>query len=569
MIKCMSGKQIIPCGQDLFKEVREENLYYVDKTRFIEQLINQNCKVSIISRPRSFGKTLNMSMLKSFFEIGSDPTLFDGLYITGNQQLCNNYMGKYPVIFLTFCCGFGMKFDDAVYGLKYRIGNAARNCDFLNDSMSLSSDDKKRYREISEYSIGGHAMNNDILVSSLQTLSELLYKHFERKVIILIDAYDVPLYEASKEGYYDEMRDLISDLYAHTLEWNNYLEFAVLTGSRQISKDCASFSFNSFSIDDTVFDDSFGYTQEEVKKILKEYDMDDHFSVIKDWYEGYCFGNQMMFCPWDINNYVSDHRYVPDLEPKDYWLDISSNRIVKDFVYRADLTTKKDLEMLMEGNPVTKNIRSDLTYKEMNESIENIWSVLYTTGYLTSTNNTVDGVFTLAIPNKEVRQEYALQIENWFKYKLLPENKIITAIISEGFLKGEIEKIEKGLAEILGQSICILPANAEKNKIEDCYRKFLTEILLCYPEWVVISQIESCDGFADIFIKPEDYNAGIVIEIKYATGINDMDSACLRALTQIKEKRYDTVLREDGRDRILAYGIAFYKKRCKVKTVKM
>lgn len=556
----------LPVGIENFQDIIKEKFYYIDKTGLIEQLLQNWGKVNLFTRPRRFGKTLNMSMLKSFFEIGTDKKLFDGLAISQNQELCDAYMGKYPVIFLSLKGVEGLIYDDAVAMFTWMIGSEASRFAFLADSEKLTEGEKAQYMEMTAIRGGKYSMDRNILVSSLKVLSQLLYKHYGQKTIILIDEYDVPLDKAFQNGYYREMVSLIRGIFGQALKTNEYLQFAVLTGCLRVSKESIFTGLNNFEINSIVdidHDEEFGFTDEEVKKLLADYDLSERYSVIKEWYDGYRFGNADIYCPWDVINYVKKLLSDPDAEPQAFWINTSGNSLVKRFVDKADRTTKDEIEGLVAGKAIEKNIRLDLTYDEIDNSIDNLWSVLFTTGYLTMTDRAVGGVYKLVIPNREVREVFVSQIQEWFRQTVISDQKPMGALC-RAFLDGDAETVQKQLTMILGRMISVLDTKARDEYKENFYHGLLLGLLRSEPEWLIRSNRESGDGFSDITVLPEDPDAGIVIEVKYSSSVNGLDKACENAMSQIKERRYDDALREDGRDDILAYGIAFCKKRCMV-----
>ncbi|NSF06920.1 AAA family ATPase [Fusicatenibacter saccharivorans] len=553
----------LPVGLENFQEIEKSGFYYVDKTKLIEQLFENWSKVNLFTRPRRFGKTLNMSMLKSFFEIGADRTLFDGLYISRNQKLCEEYMGKYPVIFLSLKGIDGLSFEAAKYRLTELIGVEAERFAFLADSEKLTENERSKYRAIIHLVNGKYSMDEDMLVSSLQTLSQLLCRHYGQKAIILIDEYDVPLDKAFQHGYYKEMVSLIRGLFGQALKTNDDLQFAVLTGCLRVSKESIFTGLNNFKVyaaDDVRYDEEFGFTNEEVKKLLANYNLQEHFEKVKEWYDGYHFGDADIYCPWDVINYVDDLLSDPNVQPKSYWINSSGNDLVKRFIEQADITTKDEIEQLIAGNAVEKRIRSDLTYDEIDNSIDNIWSVLFTTGYLTRLGKADNGVYKLIIPNQEIRE--------WFN-QIVANNRASIDKINQGFLEGKAETIQRELTMFLGETIRVFDTKARNEEKEIFYHDILLGILKNYLGWVVKSNRESGDGFADILLKPKNPDAGIIVELKDVRSLHDLDQACERALEQIKDRRYDTELREDGRNDILAYGIAFCRKRCKVVVEKL
>ena len=562
----MADLKRLPVGMDDFKEIRKSEFYYIDKTKLIEQVLENWSKVNLFTRPRRFGKTLNMSMLKAFFEIGIDTTLFDDLYISKNQALCERYMGKYPVIFLTLKGVDGLTFEAAKYRLAELIGAEAERFAFLAESTHLTENERSKYQMMIHLESGKYSADEEMLVSSLQILSQLLYKHYGQNTIILIDEYDVPLDKAFQHGYYREMVTLIRGLFGNALKTNSFLQFAVMTGCLRISKESIFTGLNNFKVyaaNDLRYDEAFGFTNEEVKQLLADYYLEEHFAEVKEWYDGYHFGNADIYCPWDVINYVDDLVFDPKARPKAYWINSRGNDLVKRFIDKADMTTRDEIEELIAGHAVKKRIRMDLTYDEVDNTIDNVWSVLFTTGYLTREGREMDGIYRLIIPNKEVREVFVLQIREWFN-RVVANDRASTEKINRGFLEGNVEDIQRELTHFLGESISVLDTKARNEEKEIFYHGILIGILKSNVSWAVRSNRESGDGYADILIKPKNPDTGIVIELKYARSFKELDQACERALEQIKDRRYDEALREDGRNEVLAYGIAFWKKRCKV-----
>ena len=568
----MANTLKLPVGIENFRKLRESHFYYVDKTRLIEQLLLNWSEVTLFTRPRRFGKTLNMSMFKSFFDIGTDKALFDGLYISGNKELCDEYMGKYPVIFLSLKGVEGSSFDDARYMITELIGKEAERFRFLERSETLSENDKDRYRAIISQCDGKYMMDAQLLVSSLQSLSQLLCTHYGKKTIILIDEYDVPLDKAFQNGYYKEMVSLIRGLFGQALKTNEFLQFAVLTGCLRISKESIFTGLNNFkvlSITDSRFDEQFGFTDCEVKKLLSDYGMDSHFDEIKEWYDGYHFGRADVYCPWDVINHVDHLRDDSKAKPQTYWINSSGNSLVRRLINRADSSTKDEIERLIAGEAIEKVIRQDLTYDEIENSIDNIWSVLFTTGYLTKIGevklpDSESYAYKLVIPNKEVREVFVLQIQEWFKAVVANDNDTMK-LLSKAILDKDETILARQLNIVMGRMISILDTKAPDDMKENFYHGLLLGLLRgSNPDWLIKSNRESGDGFSDILIKPENPDLGIVIEVKYAKEFKGLDAACDAAMAQIKQKRYDETLRDEGRCDILAYGIAFCRKRCRV-----
>lgn len=562
----MADLKRLPVGMDDFKEIRKSEFYYIDKTKLIEQVLENWSKVNLFTRPRRFGKTLNMSMLKCFFEIGTDTTFFDGLYISKNQALCEEYMGKYPVVLLSLKSVEGLTFEEARASLCELIAGEVRRFKFLEKSDRLDDDEKNAYHDLIFIQNLKETILGTKLKFSLKKISELLYKHYGQKAIILIDEYDVPLDKAFQHGYYREMVTLIRGLFGEAFKTNDFLQFAVLTGCLRISKESIFTGLNNFKVyaaNDLRYDEAFGFTNEEVKRLLADYHLEEHFAEVKEWYDGYHFGNADIYCPWDVINYVDDLVFDPQAKPKAYWINSSGNDLVKRFIDKADMTTRDEIEELIAGHAVKKRIRMDLTYDEVDNTIDNVWSVLFTTGYLTREGREMDGIYRLIIPNKEVREVFVLQISEWFN-RVVANDRASTEKINRGFLEGKTEDIQQELTHFLGESISVLDTKARNEEKEIIYHGILIGILKNNANWAVRSNRESGDGYADILIKPKNPDVGIVIELKYARSFKELDQACERALEQIKDCRYDEALREDGRSEVLAYGIAFWKKRCKV-----
>ena len=549
----------LPVGIDQFDKLIKSGFYYVDKTRLIEQLLQNWGEVNLFTRPRRFGKTLNMSMLKSFFEIGTDKTLFDQLYIAVNKELCEEYMGQYPVIFLSLKGVDGLNFEEAKSMLKITIRTEAQRHYELKKSEKVSEENRKLFNDI----LSGE---DERIEDSLRMLSQILFEHYGKKSIILIDEYDVPLDKAFQHGYYKEMVSLLRGLFGQALKTNEFLQFAVLTGCLRVSKESIFTGLNNFkvlSIADIRFDEQFGFTDEEVRKLLKDYDLEDYFSEAKEWYDGYHFGNADIYCPWDVINYVEHLRYDPEAEPEAFWINSSGNDLVKRFVAKADQTTKDEIEQLIAGDVIEKKIRQDLTYDEIDQSIDNLWSVLFTTGYLTQTGRAERGIYKLMIPNKEVREVFIDQIQQWFDQTVVNDEDRMSSFY-QSFAQGKAKDVQDQLTSILAETISILDTKARNEEKENFYHGMMLGLLRNHRNWIVKSNVESGEGFVDILIKPEDPDEGILIELKYSKTFDGLEKACERAMEQIKDRRYDKALREEGRCHILAYGIAFCKKRCKV-----
>lgn len=552
----------LPVGIEDFREIRCAGFYYIDKTDLIEQLLNNWGKVNLFTRPRRFGKTLNMSMLQRFFEINADESLFNGLSIMQRKDLCDEYLGKFPVVFLTLKGIDGLTFDKAKQKLTSLVAREADRFHFLKGSSSLTDNEKERYLALIRMDNGKYSMDEDTLESSLQTLSELLFHHYNKKVIILIDEYDVPLDKAYQNGYYKEMVSLIRSLFGDALKTNEFLQFAVLTGCLRVSKESIFTGLNNFkilSVTDVRFDEQFGFTETEVKKLLEDYHLESHLSEIKEWYDGYHFGDADIYCPWDVINHVDLLCENPRELPQCYWINSSGNALVKRFISMANKTTRDEIERLIAGDHIMKFVRQELTYDEIDNSIDNVWSVLFTTGYLTQAGITEQGAYKLIIPNREVREVFRSQIQDWFNDKIRHNTERLTDFWNS-IEKGKPEEIEQYLNWTLSNSISVFDTKEKENS----YHALLIGLLTGNSDWIVRYNVEAGEGFADIIIEPENPDSGIIIKLKYSKEASGLEKACEKAVSQIKDRRYYEYLRNDGRPDITLYGIAFYKKRCKV-----
>ena len=555
----------LPVGIDSFEKIRKNGFYYVDKTKLIEQLVETGGEVTLFTRPRRFGKTLNMSMLRAFFEMGADASLFEGLYITKNKAICEEYMGRYPVIFLSLKSVEGLDFEAARYRITELIGIEAERFGFLAESEFLSENERERYKAIIALHNGMNAMDEKTLISSLQVLSQLLYKHFGQKTVILIDEYDVPLDKAFQNGYYREMVSLIRGFFGMALKTNNCLQFAVLTGCLRITKESIFTGLNNFkvlSILDSRSDEQFGFTDCEVMKILKDYNLETHFEETKEWYDGYHIGNADIYCPWDVINYVDQLKYDPKSVPQDFWSNSSGNAIVRRFIDKADVSTKNEIERLIAGESIEKDVSPELTYDEIDKNIENLWSVLFTTGYLTHKGRTESGKYRLVIPNREVRNLFVKKIKEWFSDVSKNDGKTLEEF-SSAFVNKDTEKIEQIFGDYLWNTISIRDTAVAKEKKENFYHGILLGLLGYKSSWLIKSNAESGIGYSDILVEVPVDRTGIVIELKYAED-GDLDAACEKALQQIEEKDYVAKLKQDGMKNFIRYGIACFKKVCKV-----
>ena len=560
----------LPVGIDNFEKIRKSGFYYIDKTRLIEQLLQNWGEVNLFTRPRRFGKTLNMSMFKSFFEIGTDKSIFDGLYISQNTALCNEYMGKYPVVFISFKDVNGLTFDRAYDALVQIIGEIANGFSFLMNSDKLSKNEKEQYQGIIQIKDGKYHMSDGVVISSLKVLSQLLTKHYGKNTIFIIDEYDVPLDKAFQHGYYDEMVELIRGILGKVLKTNDYLQFAILTGCLRISKESIFTGINNFkvlSILDARFDEQFGFSDDEVKNLLADYGLASHFEEAKEWYDGYHFGNVDVYCPWDVINYVDNLVANPTARPQTYWINSSGNSLVRRLINIADSTTKDEVERLIAGESIEKVVHLELTYNEIEKNIDNIWSVLFTTGYLTKVGevklpDSENYALKLVIPNKEVREVFILQIQEWFKEVVAKDNDEIR-VLSKAILEADTEKIQRQLNIIMDRMISILDTKARDRQKENFYHGILLGLLGYKASWLIKSNTESGTGYSDILVEVPNNRTGIVIELKYAEN-GDMDAACDEALNQIEKKSYVDKLKQDGMRNFIKYGIACFKKDCKV-----
>ena len=561
----------LPVGIEDFAEIRQAGFYDVDKTKFIEQLLDGWGKVNLFTRPRRFGKTLNMSMLRYFFEIGADASLFDGLQIAENKKLCEEFQGKYPVIFLSFKNVEGLTFADAQYRLTELIAGEAERFAFLAQSDKLTENEKSLYRGLTAVREGRYALAGEVLASALQTLSKLLSKHYGQKTVMLLDEYDVPLDKAFQNGYYQEMVALIRGMLGQALKTNEFLQFAVLTGCLRVSKESIFTGLNNFkvlSITDNRFDEQFGFTDAEVKQLLTAYNLADQLEETKAWYDGYRFGAADVYCPWDVINHVDVLRSNPLARPQAYWINTSGNALVKRFIDMADKSTRNELERLVAGEAIEKHIRLELTYDEIDSSIDNLWSVLFTTGYLTQQGMTESGAYKLVIPNQEIREVYKLQIQEWFKKSIFANTAQLESFW-QAFAEGDSEAVELFLNRTLSNSISVFDAKGREAEREISYHMLLVGLLAGKADWLVRSNVEAGEGFADIIVETDDLDAGVIVELKYAPTMAAMEKSCAKALAQIHERRYAEFLRNNGREKILLYGMSFCKKRCKVVVEKL
>ena len=549
----------LPIGIENFEDMIKENYYYVDKTGLLKQLLNEHGLVNLFTRPRRFGKSLNMSMLKYFFEIGNDQAIFEGLEISKDKELCDQYQGKFPVISVSLKGAEAGNYEDAKAMMKYIMAAESRR---LYDRMSGDKLSEKQKEQMK--SLMSDNMKDTELMTALWILSSILKEYYGKKVIILIDEYDVPLDKAFENNYYNEMIILLRNMLKQSLKTNDNLYMAVLTGCLRIARESIFTglnNFNIFSITDQYFDEYFGFTDKEVKEILQYYKVPEAFEQTKKWYDGYRFGNTDIYCPWDVINHCRALKVEPDATPQPYWINTSGNYIVKRFIEKANQQTRREIEQLIEGKAIQKEIRLELTYNELDSTIENLWSVLFATGYLTQQGKPQGRTYSLIIPNESIRQIFIEQIQEWFKETTRKDENRLKDFC-KAFEEGNAEAIEEQFNNYLMKTISIRDTFTTKK--ENFYHGVLLGLLSYDPDWYITSNQESGDGYSDIMIEAEQARIGIIIEVKYAENIKTLDKACQKALKQIKEKNYDQKLEEEGYETILNYGIACYKKRCKV-----
>ncbi|MCM1135839.1 MAG: ATP-binding protein [Clostridium sp.] len=562
------SKKKLPIGIEHFEEIRTENFYYVDKTGLIKELVENWGEVNFFTRPRRFGKSLNMSMLKAFFEIGCKKELFAGLKISEEAEICREYMGKFPVISISLKGVKGGDYATARAMMSSVIGMEAMRFQFLRESNKLTDSEKKLYAQLTkvdETNAGSFTMPDSVLMESLKTLSMLLQKHYGKKAILLIDEYDVPLAKANESGYYERMVSLIRNLFEQVLKTNEHLYFAVLTGCLRVAKESIFTGLNNpkiLSITSVKFDEYFGFTDGEVQELLSCYQLTDFYGTVKDWYDGYRFGNVDVYCPWDVINYADDLKDDPAAVPKNYWSNTSSNDVVRHFIEKVDCgLTKREIENLIAGETVTKEIHQELTYNRLYDSVENLWSVLFTTGYLTQREKPDGDLFKLAIPNREIRKIFTDEVMGLFKEKTQKDGEALSSFC-EALKSGDAKEVERQFTDYLKRTISIRDTFARRETKENFYHGILVGILGYKNGWYVKSNKEAGKGYSDIQVEIEEEKIGIVLEVKYAHD-SHMESLCAEALEQIEKKGYAGELHENGMDTILKYGIACYQKECR------
>ncbi len=564
----------LPIGVEGFEKIRTQDFYYIDKTMFIKELLDNWGEVNLFTRPRRFGKTLMMDMLKAFFEIGSDKTLFDGLKISQETELCEEYMGQFPVIFVTLKGAVGRSYREAVDAMRYSIGEEASRFYFLKESNRLTVEERARYSALIKVNEKGQfAIEDDVLQASLKTLSQLLSKHYDKKVILLIDEYDVPLDKAFQGGYYEEMVSLVRNLLGNALKTNPALYFAVITGCLRISKESIFTGLNNLNVmtvTDAYFSDSFGFTEEEVRELLAYYGREEAADTMRKWYDGYQFGGASVYCPWDVIKYTQALRKNPKARAQNYWANTSGNDLVKRFIYRADQSTKDEIERLINGETIQKSVKEELTYKELDNSMENLWSVLFSTGYLTKRGEAEEEgdedekVLQLVIPNKEIRRLFIDLVKEWFEDTSRADLARIEQFCA-AFPNGDAVLIEEMLHDYLWDSISVRDTAVRKDRQENFYHGMVLGLLRSRSDWLTRSNPEMGEGYSDIVICTPD-RVGMIIEMKYADD-GDLEKGCAEALKQIEDRKYAVDLERKRLKKVLRYGMAFFKKECKVVVV--
>ena len=559
----MVKKKKLPIGIDNFEKIRRDDFYYVDKTKLIEQLLDKWGEANLFTRPRRFGKSLNMSMLRHFFEIGTDPALFDGLYISQNTELCKNYMGKFPVVSISLKGINASSYEDARLLLGKVINEEARRLGYLEKSENLEESERALFRELLKPN-----MREDTLTYSVRELTELLEKHYGEKAIVLIDEYDVPLAKANEQGYYNEMVLLLRNLFENALKTNESLKFAVLTGCLRVAKESIFTGLNNFKvypITKVMFDESFGFTDEEVREMLHCYQQDEHYETVKEWYDGYRFGKVDVYCPWDVINYCDEHMDDPTAKPQNYWSNTSGNDVIQHFVdgmYEGKEIAKAELEKLVNGGVVQKEICQELTYKELYDSMDNIWSTLFMTGYLTQRGESEGNQYNLVIPNREIRNIITEHIMKMFKDNVAKDGQMVNEFCN-ALAAGKPEVVEQLFTEYMKKTISVRDTFVRKPTKENFYHGILLGILSFKGGWMVQSNKEAGNGFSDIMVWIDDSDVGIVIEVKYAES-DRMEEECQKALKQIEMNKYDEAFSADDIHTVLKYGIACNRKKCKV-----
>ena len=545
----------IPVGISDFAKIRDRKYYYVDKTKLISDLLEEEtAEVTLITRPRRFGKTMAMSMLSHFFDIRKDSkAMFQGLRISEDRELCDEWMNQWPVLFLSFRRVDGLNFQGAYGMLQATITDVCENHLYLLDSPQVSAYPK----EVMDRLLRGTASEKETK-GSLLMLTKMMEAHYGKPVILLIDEYDVPIAKASANGYYDEMLDVMKGI-LQALKDNDALRFAVITGCLRIAKERIFTGTNNF-VSDTIssahLNEYFGFTQEEVDQILIDADQTDHAEDVKAWYDGYHFGELDVYCPWDVMNYLRDLRKNPKTKPASYWRNTSDNAIIRSFIDYAGENIHEKMETLLAGGYIIQKIREDLTYDYLHSSEENLWSILYSTGYLTQVRGEElpPDTAALMIPNAEIRQIFETTVQEWFDDSARKENR--TALF-DAVWSGDIETLTEEMNELLRKTI------SYHDYKEDFYHAFLAGIF-AGAGYSVDSNRERGEGRSDVVVRNSSKGRVALFEAKYAKTLDGLEASCETALQQIEDRQYAKDFADDYDD-ILCYGIAFYKKRCLVK----
>lgn len=563
----MEKKKKLPIGMEFFEDIRTRDYYYVDKTGFIRELLNACGSVNLFTRPRRFGKSLNLDMLRCFFEIGTDAALFDGLEISQDRELCEQYLGKYPVLSISLKDVQGRDYQTAYDLLGITVSEAAERVDFLLASEKLTQMDKDKLVRMIE----GNFEQPAQLQNSLKLLTRLLYKHYGIKVIVLIDEYDVPLDKAYQNGYYQEMVELIRLLFSQALKTNSSLQFAVVTGCLRIARESIFTGLNNFKVRtilDVGYAEYFGFTDNEVRKILSYYGMEEKYDRLKEWYDGYHFGSVEVYCPWDIINQCDKFLESSNAPMEAHWENSSSNVIIQNMLETATETTRNQIEALISGECVEKVLIPELTYTDLDSEDVDVrqtylWSVLFATGYLTKAGTAENGLHRLVIPNREVQGIYEKKIRSWFRVKVTGHTERWRRFC-EAVKTGNAEEVQELFNGFLSDSISIRDTCVKKEMKENFYHGMLLGLLQAEGSWIVRSNAESGMGYTDISLEIPSKKTGCIIEVKYAEN-GRFDTVCERAMKQIEEEGYTETLQKNGIQTIHKYGIACYKKSCEVR----
>lgn len=548
----------IPLGISDFQKIRENHYYYIDKTMLIKELLEKSAaEVTLITRPRRFGKTIGMSMLSYFFDIHHNSRqLFEGLNISHNTKLCEQWMNQYPTLFITFKDVDGLNFQSAIDMLRNQIAWICNEHEYLAKSNKVNENDRKIFMKLQDISEGN--VSEDLLKISIITIMRMMKAYYEKPVILLLDEYDVPLAKASSNGYYREMLDVMKTMLSTALKDNPCLQFAVITGCLKIAKESIFTGTNNF-VSDTIttshLDEYFGFTEKEMQQILKDFKVQEHLEEIKKWYDGYNFGEVDVYCPWDVMNYMRDLQRNPLATPASYWKNTSDNAIIRSFIDHLGNMIRKKMEILMKGQSIDQKVEENLTYDCLHSSEENFWSILYLTGYLTrEKKENTDGTLALKIPNQEIQEIFETTIKDWFDdhAKITDRKRLFDAVWN-----GDDQVLTEEISRLLRMTI------SYHDYREDFYHAFLGGIF-AGAGYSVESNKEHGEGRSDLVIFNEYEGKVAIFEAKYSMQAKTLEQDCEKAIRQIKQKMY-AVEFEDEYDEVICYGISFYKKRCVVK----